>query len=187
MMGNRLTRITTRTGDDGSTGLATGARLSKDSARIEVMGDVDELNSVLGLVLAQGPQPPYSDWLLEIQHDLFDLGGELALPGEALMAPERVLWLEQRVEEMNAALPPLREFILPGGGAAATTVHLARAVSRRAERHLVHLHRAEPVTEVSRQYLNRLSDFLFVLARVLARETGGGEVFWRSRRTRGVE
>jgi cob(I)alamin adenosyltransferase len=187
LMGNRLTRITTRTGDDGTTGLATGTRLPKDSARIEVMGDVDELNSVLGLVLAQDPGVPRSDWLLEIQHDLFDLGGELALPGHALMAPERVTWLEERVDGMNATLPPLQEFILPGGGAAATTTHLARAVCRRAERHLVHLHREEPVTEVGRQYLNRLSDFLFVLARVLAREAGDGEVFWRSRRTRGVE
>lgn len=183
-MGNRLTRITTRTGDDGTTGLATGARLPKDSTRVEVMGDVDELNSVLGMVLGHAIPRAQSNWLLEIQHDLFDLGGELAMPGESLLPEERVLWLEERLEEMNAGLPPLKEFILPGGGPAATTCHLARAVSRRAERHLVRLARDEPVTTAARQYLNRLSDLLFVVARVLAREAGDGEVFWRSRRLR---
>ncbi|TVP76649.1 cob(I)yrinic acid a,c-diamide adenosyltransferase [Thioalkalivibrio sp.] len=183
-MGNRLTRITTRTGDDGSTGLATGARLPKDSARIEVMGDVDELNSVLGMLLANVLPAPQTKWLLEIQHDLFDLGAELALPGESLLPAERVAWLEERLEEMNAGLPPLQEFILPGGGQAATVCHLARAVTRRAERHLVHLAREEEVTAATRQYLNRLSDLLFVMARVLAREAGDGELFWRSRRVR---
>ena len=183
-MGNRLTRITTRTGDDGSTGLATGTRLPKDSARIEVMGDVDELNSVLGMVLANAIPRPQKNWLLEIQHDLFDLGGELAMPGESLLPDDRVAWLEERLEEMNAGLPPLQEFILPGGGQAATVCHLARAVSRRAERHLVHLARNEAVTEAARQYMNRLSDLLFVMARVLAREAGDGELFWQSRRVR---
>ena len=186
-MGNRLTRITTRTGDDGSTGLATGARLSKDSARIEAMGDVDELNSMLGLLLAQALPEARAGWLRDIQHDLFDLGGELALPGEALLPPERAAWLESCLEEINAGLPPLREFILPGGGQAASVCHLARAVCRRAERRLVHLAREETVTEAARQYLNRLSDLLFVLARLLAREAGGGEVFWRSRRVRGSD
>jgi cob(I)alamin adenosyltransferase len=183
-MGNRLTRITTRTGDDGSTGLATGERLPKDSARIEAMGEIDELNSVLGMLLAEGVPEPPAGWLLAIQHDLFDLGGELALPGESLLPTDRVVWLEERLEEMNADLPPLKEFILPGGGRAATACHLARAVSRRAERQLVHLAHAEPVTSGARQYLNRLSDLLFVMARVLAREAGDGEVFWRSRRVR---
>jgi len=186
-MGNRLTRITTRTGDDGTTGLATGARLSKDSARIEVMGDVDELNSVLGMVLAHALPRTQANWLLDIQHDLFDLGGELAMPGQALLPEDRVAWLEERLGELNAGLPPLKEFILPGGGPAATACHLARAVSRRAERHLVRLAREEEVTTIARQYLNRLSDLLFVLARVLAREAGDGEVFWRSRRLRDAE
>jgi len=186
-MGNRLSRIITRTGDDGSTGLATGARLPKDSARIEVMGDVDELNSVLGMLLAHPIPEPQANWLLEIQHDLFDLGGELALPETALLPAERILWLEEQVETMNADLPALKEFILPGGGPAATVCHLARAVARRAERHLVRLARDEPVTEPARHYLNRLSDLLFVLARVLAREAGDGEVFWRSRKVRASE
>jgi cob(I)alamin adenosyltransferase len=184
VMGNRLTRITTRTGDDGTTGLATGTRLPKDSARIEAMGDVDELNSILGMVLAHAMPRAQSNWLLDIQHDLFDLGGELAMPGESLLPEDRVVWLEERLEELNAGLPPLREFILPGGGPAATACHLARTVSRRAERHLVRLAREEEVTTVARQYLNRLSDLLFVLARFLAREAGDGEVFWRSRRLR---
>jgi len=184
MMGNRLTRITTRTGDDGTTGLATGTRLPKDSVRIEVMGDVDELNSTLGMVLAHALPRAQANWLLEIQHDLFDLGGELAIPGEPLLPEDRVAWLEERLEQLNTGLPPLREFILPGGGPAATTCHLARAVSRRAERHLVRLAREEEVTTVARQYLNRLSDLLFVMARFLAREAGDGEVFWRSRRLR---
>jgi cob(I)alamin adenosyltransferase len=188
MMGNRLTRITTRTGDDGTTGLATGTRVSKDSVRIEVMGDVDELNSVLGMVLAHALPRAQANWLLEIQHDLFDLGGELAMPGVSLLPDDRVAWLEERLEELNAGLPPLREFILPGGGPAATACHLARAVSRRAERHLVRLAREEEdVTAGSRQYLNRLSDLLFVLARFLSREAGDGEVFWKSRRLRASE
>jgi cob(I)alamin adenosyltransferase len=185
-MGNRLTRITTRTGDDGTTGLATGARLPKDAARIETLGDVDELNCVLGMLLAQ-PLPanlpaPVAAWLLDIQHDLFDLGGELAMPGESLLPAARAAWLEECLETLNADLPPLREFILPGGGPAATTCQLARAVCRRAERRLVHLGREEPVTDSARQYLNRLSDLLFVLARVLARAGGEGERYWRSRR-----
>jgi cob(I)alamin adenosyltransferase len=181
-MGNRLTRITTRTGDDGTTGLATGERLPKDAPRIAVMGDVDELNSQIGVLLAVSLAPGYAATLLEIQHDLFDLGAELAMPGTAVLSLERVLWLEENLEFWNASLPPLKEFILPGGGVAAAQCQLARAVCRRAERHLVQLARTEAVTEVARQYLNRLSDLLFVLARVLAREVGSGEVFWKSRR-----
>ncbi len=186
-MGNRLTRIYTRTGDDGSTGLATGLRVPKDSARIEVMGDVDELNSLLGVTVAEPVPVQLSELLLEVQHDLFDLGGELAMPGESLMQAARVAWLETRLDQINETLPPLKEFILPGGGRAAALCQLARAVCRRAERHLVHLSRDEPVTEVSRQYLNRLSDLLFVMARVLAREVGEGEVFWKSRRMKDAE
>jgi cob(I)alamin adenosyltransferase len=183
-MGKRLTRIYTRTGDDGSTGLATGPRVPKDAARIEAMGDVDELNSVIGLLLARPVPKPHAECLLEIQHDLFDLGGELSMPGESLMQAERVAWLEARLDALNEGLPPLEEFILPGGGEAGATCHLARAVCRRAERHLVRLGREEPVTETARRYLNRLSDLLFVLARVLARESGAGEVFWKGGRVK---
>lgn len=181
-MGNRLTRIITRTGDDGSTGLATGDRVPKDALRIEAMGDVDELNSVIGLLRTQVPVGEPGDSLLEIQHDLFDLGGELAMPGETLMKATRVTWLEDRLEVLNGELPPLREFILPGGEQAGALCHLARAICRRAERGLVRLSREEPVTLTARQYLNRLSDLLFVMARVIARERGEGEVFWKGGR-----
>ncbi|OOG23787.1 ATP:cob(I)alamin adenosyltransferase [Thioalkalivibrio denitrificans] len=183
-MGNRLTRIYTRTGDDGTTGLATGGRVAKDSVRIEAMGDTDELNCVLGVLLTGSLPAAHRDLLLEIQHDLFDLGAELSMPGESVLGSARVDWLEARLDELNAHLPPLREFILPGGGAAGAQCHLARAVCRRAERSLVHLAREEPVTETARRYLNRLSDFLFVLARVLGRESGEGEVFWKGGRTK---
>jgi cob(I)alamin adenosyltransferase len=181
-MGNRLTRIYTRTGDDGTTGLASGERVPKDSARMEAMGDVDELNCMIGVLLAQPVPVSHRDGLFEIQHDLFDLGAELSMPRESLLEAERVTWLEARLDEFNANLPPLREFILPGGGAAGAHCHLARAVCRRAERSLVRLAREEPVTVAARQYLNRLSDFLFVLARVLGRESGEGEVFWKGGR-----
>ncbi|WP_018231526.1 cob(I)yrinic acid a,c-diamide adenosyltransferase [Thioalkalivibrio thiocyanodenitrificans] len=181
-MGNRLTRIYTRTGDDGTTGLATGNRVAKDSARVEAMGDVDELNSVIGVLLARPVPASCRKPLLHIQHDLFDLGGELSMPGESLLDPERVAWMEACLDELNDTLPPLKEFILPGGGEAAALCHQARAICRRAERRLVHLAREEPVTPGARRYLNRLSDLLFVMARVLARETGEGEVLWKGGR-----
>ena len=183
-MGNRLTRIYTRTGDDGTTGLAGGDRIPKDSARVEAMGDTDELNCVIGVLLARPLSEPHRESLLEIQHDLFDLGAELSMPGESLLQPGRVEWLEARLDELNADLPPLREFILPGGGTAGAQCHLARAVCRRAERRLVCLARKEPVTDAARRYLNRLSDFLFVLARMLGRESGEGEVLWKGGRTK---
>lgn len=186
-MGHRLTRITTRTGDDGTTGLATGLRLPKDSARIMAMGDVDELNSCIGLLLSHPITESVRIHLEDIQHDLFDIGGELAMPGEAILPVERIEALEALSEDLNSRLPPLKEFILPGGGAAAATCHLARTVCRRAERQLVHLANDEPVTDTARHYMNRLSDILFVLAREIARETGSGEVFWRSRRIREVQ
>jgi cob(I)alamin adenosyltransferase len=190
-MGNRLSRIVTRTGDDGTTGLGDGTRVPKDSARIEAMGDVDELNSALGVLLALElpPAPPTRDWLAQIQQDLFDLGSELAVPGTILIDDERVGRLEQQVESLNATLPPLREFILPGGGRAAAVCHLARTVCRRAERHGWALTRQERSQEPPGQspparlrYLNRLSDLLFVLARIYARAEGGAEVLWRHER-----
>jgi cob(I)alamin adenosyltransferase len=181
-MGNRLSRIVTRTGDDGSTGLADGQRVRKDDARIEAFGTVDELNSVLGMLLATGPLPEGMAPLLhEVQHDLFDLGGELALPGTELITVAHIERLEQAVEHWNAPLPPLKEFILPGGGMAAATCHLARTVCRRAERRGWALAREGSVPPHALRYLNRLSDLLFVLARVLARAQGG-EVTWRRER-----
>ena len=184
-MGNRLSKIYTRTGDEGMTGLGTGTRVRKDSMRIEVIGDVDELNSLIGMILAWALPQEVADCLVDIQHDLFDLGGELSMPGERLVAGERVDWLEATLDSFNDELPPLVEFILPGGGIAASTCHLARSVCRRAERHVVALTVDEPVNAEARAYLNRLSDLLFVLARVIAREAGEGEVFWRSRRVSG--
>jgi len=177
-MADRLTRIYTRSGDDGTTGLADGTRVPKDHLRIEVIGCVDELNSVLGLVAAQaGPVVPAE--ISRIQNGLFDLGSELAVPGSDRIRPGDVDWLEKALDEHNATLPPLKEFILPGGGSAACACHLARAVCRRTERRLVQLGRAERVNGQSLRYLNRLSDLLFVLARVLARRDGAGEVFWQ--------
>ncbi len=179
-MGNRLSKIVTRGGDDGSTGLADGSRLAKDSPRIEAMGAIDELNSQLGMVRALG-LPPGLDRLLEgIQQRLFDCGGELALPGEKLLQPASVLELDQALERFNAELPPLREFVLPGGPPAAAACHLARTQCRRAERRLVQLSRQEPVQSALLQYFNRLSDLLFVLARTLSRGANPVETLWQA-------
>ena len=182
-VGNRLTKIYTRTGDDGSTGLSDGTRTPKDGARMEAIGTVDELNSTIGMVLAQDLPEPAAACLLRVQHDLFDLGGELSLPDRQLLGPDRVEYLEQQLDEFNAGLPYLQEFILPGGTPAAAACHLARTVCRRAERRLVTFARehgsANPQLQI---YLNRLSDLLFVVARVLARAEGGSEVFWHHQR-----
>jgi cob(I)alamin adenosyltransferase len=178
----RLSKITTRTGDAGETGLGDGARVPKDSARIHALGDVDELNSALGLVLAEALPEAVGRVLLEAQHDLFDLGGELSIPGHALLREEQVRRLEEALEAWNADLPALKEFILPGGSRAAAAAHLARAICRRAERSVVALGRAETVSEHARRYLNRLSDLLFVAGRVLNRHAGGGDVQWRHER-----
>ena len=184
-MGNRLSKIVTRTGDDGSTGLADGSRVPKESLRIEACGTVDELNSALGVLLASVELPaPMAAQLLEIQHDLFDLGGELAIPGSVVIHAQQVEALELLVESWNAELPPLREFVLPGGGAAAANCHMARSICRRAERCCWALSRSEPVGPQALRYLNRLSDLLFVLARVLARRATGSEVMWRRDRGR---
>jgi cob(I)alamin adenosyltransferase len=184
-VGNRLSKIVTRTGDDGTTGLADGARVPKESARIEACGAVDELNSAIGVLLAAADLPaPMPAQLLDIQHDLFDLGGELAIPGSVVIAAHQVEGLEVLVESWNAQLPPLREFVLPGGGAGAANCHLARSICRRAERRCWALSRGEPMGPQALRYLNRLSDLLFVLARVLARQAEGTEVMWRRERRR---
>jgi len=181
-MGHRLSKITTRTGDAGETGLGDGSRVSKDSPRVQALGDVDELNSAIGLVLAEEVPQALRDLLLQVQQDLFDLGGELSIPGHKLLKPGRVDALESATESWNAELAPLKEFILPGGTRAAAAAHLARTVCRRAERSVVALGRAEPVGEQARQYLNRLSDLLFVLGRTLNRASRRGDVLWRHER-----
>ena len=182
-MGNRLSKIYTRTGDDGTTGLGDGSRLPKDSPRVEAYGTVDEANSAIALLLAVPTLPPaIARCLMEVQHDLFDLGGELCIPGHRIIQATQVERLERELDSFNDALPPLKDFILPGGGPAAAACHLARTVCRRAERRCWTLARAESVAAEPLQYLNRLSDLLFVLARVLARHENGTEVIWRGTR-----
>lgn len=177
-MGHRLSKIYTRTGDQGSTGLGDGTRVDKDSARVAAYGTVDELNSVIGLLLSNTLADKMRHKLEEIQHDLFDLGGELCIPGHAVIDAQQVTALETYLDQLNEELPPLEDFILPGGGPGAAACHLARAVCRRAERNVVTLARSESVSSESLAYLNRLSDLLFVMARVLARAEGGSEVLW---------
>lgn len=177
-MPNRLTRIYTRTGDDGSTGLADGARLPKDSMRIETLGCLDELNCLIGLAIAYSADGAPSE-LAAIQHQLFDVGAEIALPPERRIGAAQVAWLEESLDRRNAALPPLEEFVMPGGPPAAAHCHLARAVCRRAERRVVTLARSENVNPETLRYLNRLSDLLFVLARTLSRQAGCGEILWK--------
>jgi cob(I)alamin adenosyltransferase len=178
-MGNRLSAITTRTGDAGTTGLGDGTRVPKDSLRIAALGDVDETNSVIGLLLTEDMPPTMREALESIQHDLFDLGGELCIPGYENMADAQVKRLETYLEQYNAELPRLAEFILPGGSRASAYAHVARTVCRRAERAVVALGQAEPVRDAVRQYLNRLSDLLFVLSRALNRHAGRGDVLWQ--------
>ena len=183
-MGNRLTKLYTKTGDDGTTGLGDGSRTTKDSSRIEAVGTVDELNSWIGLLIAElQSDEPLIEPLTDIQHRLFDLGGELAVPGFQLIKAEMVSELEILCDQINEALPPLKEFILPGGSKSAGLCHMARAVARRAERIIVTLSKEEAVGDALKQYINRLSDVLFVMARQLARRDGGEEVFWKSKRT----
>ena len=184
-MGNRLSRIYTRTGDDGSTGLGDGSRVAKDAARVNAFGTVDEANSALGVLLAVPLPEDVQTLLTRIQHQLFDLGGELCIPGHAAIQATDVTALEQQLDHFNAGLPALQEFILPGGGEAAARCHLVRTIVRRAERETVTLARLEPVRSEPLQYLNRLSDLLFVLARVLARADGHGEVLWQHSRRHG--
>lgn len=181
-MGNRLTQIATRTGDNGTTGLGDNTRVSKDSLRVHAMGDVDELNSHIGVLLCEALPPGVPDLLVEIQHQLFNLGGELSIPGFELLKPEAVLALDEALAEHNAALPRLQEFILPAGNRAASQAHVCRTVARRAERAVVALGAAEDLKDTPRQFLNRLSDLMFVLARVLNRMNGGDDVYWKSKR-----
>ena len=177
-MGNRLSKIYTRTGDDGTTGLGDGTRVAKDSARVNAYGTVDEANSSIGLLLAAELPDGVRELLTRIQHQLFDLGGELCIPGHAAVFDADVDALEARLDHYNDDLPPLKDFILPGGGEAAARCHIARTVVRRAERDAVTLSRHDAVRPQAIRYLNRLSDLLFVLARVLARSSGHGEVLW---------
>jgi cob(I)alamin adenosyltransferase len=181
-MGHRLSRIYTRTGDDGSTGLGDGMRVPKEHLRVEAYGTVDEANSAIGVVLAVPDLPAdVATLLTEIQHDLFDLGGELCIPGHRAITADYIERLEQSLDRLNEGLPPLKDFILPGGGPAAAACHLARTVARRAERRVWALARVESVAAEVPQYLNRLSDLLFVVARLLARHENGSEVLWRRR------
>jgi cob(I)alamin adenosyltransferase len=181
-MGNRLTQIATRTGDDGTTGLGDNSRVPKDHLRVHAMGEVDELNSHIGLLLCEPLPAALRELLVDVQHQLFNLGGELSMPGYTLLKPEALLQIDNALAEHNAALPRLAEFILPAGTRAAALAHVCRTVARRAERAVVALGAAEPLNDAPRRYLNRLSDLLFVLARVLNRVDGGDDVYWKSER-----
>lgn len=178
-MGNRLSKISTRTGDDGSTGLGDGSRTGKETQRIEAMGEVDELNSNIGVLLAEPLPGVIAERLTRIQHDLFDLGGELCIPGSKVIDEQQVVALDTWLREFNSDLPPLKEFILPGGGRPAALAHVARTVCRRAERRLVALNRHESVSPDALRYLNRLSDLLFVIARRLNRASDNADVLWQ--------
>ena len=181
-MANRLSQIATRTGDNGTTGLGDNTRVSKDSLRVHAMGDVDELNSHIGVLLCEEMPAGVRELLVEVQHQLFNLGGELSIPGFELLKPEAVAQLDDALEQHNAKLPRLAEFILPAGTRAAALAHVCRTVARRAERAVVALGAAETLKDAPRQYLNRLSDLLFVLSRVLNRLNGGDDVYWKSER-----
>ncbi|MBS0426025.1 MAG: cob(I)yrinic acid a,c-diamide adenosyltransferase [Proteobacteria bacterium] len=181
-MGNRLTQIATRTGDDGTTGLGDNTRVPKSHLRVHAMGDVDELNSHIGLLLCEPLPDAVRDLLVDVQHQLFNLGGELSMPGYTLLKPDALLQLDQALADHNATLPRLAEFILPAGTRAASQAHVCRTVARRAERAVVALGADEPLNDGLRQYLNRLSDLLFVLARVLNRMDGDDDVYWKSER-----
>jgi len=183
-MSNRLTQIATRTGDAGTTGLGDNQRVSKNSLRVHAMGDVDELNSSIGVLLCEEMPQDVRDVLVEIQHQLFNLGGELSIPGFELPKAEAVLQLDEALERYNADLPRLKEFILPAGNRSAALSHVCRTVARRAERAVVALGNEEALKDAPRQYLNRLSDLMFVLARVLNRQDGGDDVYWKSERVK---
>ena len=183
-MANRLTKIVTRTGDDGTTGLGDGTRVGKDSPRVQAMGDIDELTSVIGCVLSEELPEPLAKALVAVQNDLFDLGGEVCIPGRSALWDAHVEQVEQRIEALRENLPPLKEFVLPGGTRAAALCHLARTVCRRAERSLVALGRVEGVSELSIRYINRLSDLLFLVARSINAAAGRPEALWNPGRER---
>jgi cob(I)alamin adenosyltransferase len=181
-MAHRLSKITTRTGDRGETGLGDGSRVPKSSPRVRALGDIDELNSAIGLVVAEQPPAELADVLADVQHDLFDLGGEISIPGHTMLTDVQVERLEARIESWNAELAPLKEFILPGGTRAAAAAHLARTICRRAERSLVELNEKDKVGDAALRYLNRLSDLLFIAGRRLNVVAGRGDVQWRHQR-----
>ena len=183
-MGNRLSKIATRTGDNGTTGLGDGSRVSKDSLRVHAMGDVDELNSHVGVLLCESLPEALRAELMSIHHDLFDMGGELCIPGYTMITEIQVTRLDALLEKYNADLPALKDFILPGGSRGAAIAHVCRTVCRRAERAIVTLGQAEAINDMPRQYMNRLSDLLFVLSRVLNRFDGGSDVLWEKDRNR---
>ena len=183
-MGNRLTKLYTRSGDDGTTGLANGTRSDKDTLRFEAMGDIDELNSLLGVLIASNVSDDIAGYLLNIQHRLFDIGAELSIPGNVIIEPVCTERLEELIDNYNEDLQPLQEFILPGGTMAGALCHLARTVCRRAERHLIKLGRSEHVNNNTLTYINRLSDLLFVFARSITLQKGGKEVYWDKDRLR---
>ena len=185
-MGNRLSKIATRTGDNGTTGLGDGSRVDKDALRVHAMGDVDELNSHLGLLLCEDMAPALREELISIQHDLFDMGGELCIPGYTLIHDAQVARLDALLAKYNADLPSLQEFILPAGSRGASQAHVCRTICRRAERSIVSLGKAEKMNDNPRQYMNRLSDLLFVLSRMLNRFAGGGDVLWEKERVRDI-
>jgi len=183
-MGNRLSKIATRTGDKGTTGLGDGSRIAKDALRVHAMGDVDELNSQIGVLLCEDMPEQMKHELFSIQHDLFDMGGELCIPGYTMITDAQVERLDTLLEKYNADLPPLKDFILPGGSRAAAIANVCRTVCRRAERAIVSVGNAETINDAPRQYMNRLSDLLFVLSRVLNRYAGGSDVLWEKERQR---
>lgn len=183
-MGHRLSKIYTRTGDDGTTGLGDGSRTQKDSLRVEAYGTIDELNSSIGVVIACLNDDGIGSVLLDVQHDLFDLGGELCMPDTSLIGDQHTERLERELDRLNAELPPLKDFILPGGSLSAAQAHLARTICRRAERRIIALARHEAVNETVLRYLNRLSDLLFVISRTVARSSGTGEILWDRERDR---
>ncbi|MFZ3004297.1 MAG: cob(I)yrinic acid a,c-diamide adenosyltransferase [Undibacterium umbellatum] len=183
-MGNRLSKIATRTGDKGTTGLGDGSRIAKDALRVHAMGDVDELNSQIGVLLCEDMPDQMKHELVSIQHDLFDMGGELCIPGYTMITDAQVERLDALLEKYNADLPPLKDFILPGGSRAAAIANVCRTVCRRAERAIVSVGNAETINDAPRQYMNRLSDLLFVLSRVLNRYAGGSDVLWEKERQR---
>lgn len=178
-MGNRLSKLYTRTGDDGTSGLSGGARISKDHPRMQAIGTVDELNSILGLLISRLNDEELNNLFLSIQHDLFNIGGELSMPGQSFISDIKIDHLEQKIDDFNAQVGPLKDFILPGGTEAAAVCHMARSVARRAERDVVTLHHTEEVVDTTRQYLNRLSDLLFVCARIINQAAGHADILWK--------
>ena len=178
-MGNRLSKLYTRTGDDGTSGLSGGARIAKNHERMNAMGSIDELNSVIGLLICKLEDAELSELFTAVQHDLFNIGGEISMPEHSFIQQEKVELLESKIDFYNESVEPLKDFILPGGSEAASVCHMARAIARRAERDLVSLHQSEAVFETTRQYLNRLSDLLFVVARIINLRLGHGDVLWK--------